>query len=222
MTPVLWNSFGTCCTIPNWGQEKNPICALLLNYYFPNHAPTSSDISDQIFAKAEQGHHVLWSHLKDELEIGVAEMALQVAPGQVQILYWAPSFHKMQRESFHFLSLFFLHHFTCRRRWATGSWSSSAGGSGRSLAPWKSWWWWWWWLQIVVMVTIMMKRLELCHRAAHLAHAGRHVRQGAVHVSGHWPAAGGKQKSRFGRILVRGGASMVFFCEEFFCERRFF
>ena len=112
--------------------------------------------------------------------------------------------------------VFFLHHFTCRRRWATGSWSSSAGGSGRSLAPWKSWWWWWWWLQIVVMVTIMMKRLELCHRAAHLAHAGRHVRQGAVHVSGHWPAAGGKQKSRFGRILVRGGASMVFFVRSFF------
>ena len=34
-------------------------------------------------------------------------MALQVAPGQVQILYWAPSFHKMQRESFQFFSLFF-------------------------------------------------------------------------------------------------------------------
>ena len=114
------------------------------------------------------------------------------------------------------LSLFFLHHFTCRRRWATGSWSSSAGGSGRSLAPGQ--WSWWWWHQIVVMVTIMMKRLGQCH----LAHAGRHVRQGAVHVSGHWPAAGGKQKSRFGWILVRGGASMVFFCEEFFCERRFF
>ena len=33
--------------------------------------------------------------------------ALQVAPGQVEILFWAPSFHKMQRKSFHFLSLFF-------------------------------------------------------------------------------------------------------------------
>ena len=105
-------------------------------------------------------------------------------------------FTKCRGSRFTFYLFFFLHHFTCRRRWATGSWSSSAGGSGRSLAPWKSWWWWWWWwwwLQIVVMVTIMMKRLELCHRAAHLAHAGRHVRQGAVHVSGHWPAAGGNK-----------------------------
>ena len=61
---------------------------------------------------------------------------------------------KCRGSRFTFYLFFFLHHFTCRRRWATGSWSSSAGGSGRSLAPWKSWWWWWWWLQIVVMVTL--------------------------------------------------------------------
>ena len=57
-------------------KKKIPFVPFFSIIISPIIAPTSSDISDQIFAKAEQGHHVLWSHLKDELEIGVAEMAL--------------------------------------------------------------------------------------------------------------------------------------------------
>ena len=56
----------------------------------PSPALTSAN---KFLPKQSKGtNHILGSHLKDELEIGVAEMALQVAPGQVQILYWASIF----------------------------------------------------------------------------------------------------------------------------------